>query len=170
MTGMSPEVSLSFDAGTVVVAGPQELVSRLPGCRPDPRTQTFRAEARWYRAIVEMLRQEKVPYRDTARRFEPTPWTLHQPREAFPHQTEALTAWWNQGGRGVVVLPTGTGKTYLAFLAIAHVGRPALVVTPTIDLLNQWLAEMERQFQTPIGCLGGGSYDLQPLTVSTYDS
>lgn len=170
MTRMSAEVSLTFDAGTLALTGPEAMLAGLPGCRPDPRTQSYRAEARWYRAIIEALRREKIAYRDSARRFEPTPWTLHQPREAFPHQKDALAAWWNQGGRSVVVLPTGTGKTYLALLAIAHVGRPSLVITPTIDLLNQWLAEMERQFQTPIGCLGGGSYDLQPLTVSTYDS
>ena len=81
-----------------------------------------------------------------------------------------MNTWWRHGGRGVVVLPTGTGKTYVALLAIQHVGRPSLVVTPTIDLMNQWCAEMSAAFDTPIGLLGGGTYDLQPLTVTTYDS
>src|SRR5439155_9594735 len=54
--------------------------------------------------------------------------------------------------------------------AIQHLGRPSLVVTPTIDLLNQWYAEMTAAFGGPIGLLGGGSFELQPLTVTTYDS
>src|SRR4029077_12591450 len=61
-------------------------------------------------------------------------------------------------------------KTFVAVLAIAKAGRPCLVVTPTIDLLNQWFSELSAAFQVPIGLLGGGHYDIQPLTVTTYDS
>jgi len=70
----------------------------------------------------------------------------------------------------VVVLPTGTGKTHLANLAIARAGRPTLVVTPTIDLLNQWYDELTLCFEAEVGLLGGGYYDIRPLTVTTYDS
>jgi superfamily II DNA or RNA helicase len=68
------------------------------------------------------------------------------------------------------VLPTGTGKTHLANLAIEKAERPTLVVTPTIDLMNQWYDELSLAFATDIGLIGGGSYDVQPLTVTTYDS
>src|SRR5437868_6912670 len=71
---------------------------------------------------------------------------------------------------GGIVLPTGTGKTYLALLAIQRAARPALVVTPTIDLLNQWYDELVTAFGDPVGLMGGGSYDIQPITVTTYDS
>src|SRR5206468_11134537 len=73
-------------------------------------------------------------------------------------------------GRGLVVLPTGTGKTFVAVLAIARAGRPALVVTPTIDLLNQWYGELSLAFGGTVGIMGGGYHDIQPLTVTTYDS
>jgi superfamily II DNA or RNA helicase len=168
---MSDQVSIRFDAGTLVLAhGDEELLRSLPGCQFDSRNRCFRAEGRCYRAMIEELRRRSIAYTDEARAFQPTPWTIHNPRPPFPHQTEALNIWWTQGGRGVVVLPTGTGKTYVALLAIQHVGRPSLVVTPTIDLLNQWYAEMTAGFGGPIGLLGGGSFDLQPLTVTTYDS
>jgi superfamily II DNA or RNA helicase len=45
-----------------------------------------------------------------------------------------------------------------------------LIVTPTIDLLNQWYDELTLCFQTDVGLLGGGSYEVNPLTVTTYDS
>ena len=74
------------------------------------------------------------------------------------------------GGRGTVVLPTGTGKTHLANLCIERAGRPTLVITPTIDLMNQWYDELVLSFGVEVGLLGGGYYDIRPLTVTTYDS
>jgi superfamily II DNA or RNA helicase len=169
MEGMS--LRLKFEGGTVVVSGAEpDFLQSLPGVRPDPRSGSYRAEARHYRAIVEELLRQKIFYADEARAYDKTAWTLKSSREPFPHQTEALENWWQQGGRGVVVLPTGTGKTHVAILAIHKVARPALVVTPTIDLLNQWYDELLLAFGGPIGLLGGGEYDIQPLTATTYDS
>jgi superfamily II DNA or RNA helicase len=164
-------IHLVFEGGTLLVSGGDpDTVAGLPGCRFDPRTNGFRAEGRWYRPLVEFLVKNKIAYQDEARAFQPTPRELRIRRQPFPHQQEALEAWWRAGGRGVVVLPTGTGKTYLAIMAIERTGRPALVVTPTIDLLNQWYNELVTAFEVPVGLLGGGYYDLQELTVTTYDS
>lgn len=167
---MDEPIRLTFHDGTLVATGPADLVATLPGVQFDPRTGSHRAEGRAYRAVVEHLRRLRIAYRDEARAFQPTPWPLRTSRDPFPHQTEALEVWAGQGSRGVVVLPTGTGKTFLAVLAIARTARPALVVTPTIDLLNQWYAELTMAFDVPVGLLGGGYFDLQPLTVTTYDS
>jgi superfamily II DNA or RNA helicase len=164
-------IHLKFDGGTLVVSGAEpEVLATLPGCRPDPRSGACRAEARGYRALVEHLRRQRIVYQDDARAYDATPWTLRTSRDPFPHQIEALDTWWQAGGRGVVVLPTGTGKTHVAVLAIQRAARPTLVVTPTIDLLNQWYGELLLAFGGPVGLLGGGYFELQPLTVTTYDS
>lgn len=168
---MSANLVLAFEAGSITVdGGTEEVRDALPGCRYDARTGQHRAEGRYYRPLVEHLRAQKIAYTDNARAYEPTPWTLNADREPFPHQIEALEAWWTHRGQGVVVLPTGTGKTFMALMAIQKAGRPALVVTPTIDLLNQWHGQMAEMFGTEVGMLGGGTYDIRPLTVSTYDS
>src|SRR6185369_4418397 len=121
-----------------------DFLSTLPFCRHDPRNDVFRAEGRYYRPLVEHLRREKIAYADNARGYPAavSPWPLRSERQPFPHQTEAVEAWLKAGSRGVVVLPTGTGKTFVALLAIARTQRPALVVTPTIDLMNQWYGEL----------------------------
>jgi superfamily II DNA or RNA helicase len=170
--GQGSPIRLLFDAGTLVVDGPKaEDDPNLPGVKFDARTRQFRAPAIWYREIVEHLRKEKLSYTDTARDYQPAQWRLQVAREAFPHQVEALKAWWEIGNqRGVVVLPTGTGKTHLASMAIEKAGRPTLIVTPTIDLLNQWYDELSLSFNVEIGLLGGGYYDIKPITVTTYDS
>jgi superfamily II DNA or RNA helicase len=164
-------IHLAFDGGTLVLSGaPSERLATLPGCRFDPRSGSHRAEARYYRTIVEYLRAHRVAYQDRARDYEPTTWTLRSNRDPFPHQTEALETWWREKGRGVIVLPTGTGKTFVAVLAIQRTGRPSLVIAPTIDLLNQWYDELLLAFGGPVGLVGGGYYDIEPLTVTTYDS
>src|SRR5439155_16465209 len=134
------------------------------------RTNTYRAEGRYYRRLVEHLLEQRLPYQDEARAYKATPWALRTTRDPFPHQTEALQIWWGTGGRGVVVLPTGTGKTHVAILAIHKAARPALVITPTIDLMNQWYGQLCVAFDVPVGLLGGGYHEIQPITVTTYDS
>jgi superfamily II DNA or RNA helicase len=168
----TPPIHLAFEEGTLVVGGSPEVLAELPCCKHDPRTGVYRAEGQAYRPLVEYLRGRGIAYKDEARAYTLTPWPLRTSRDPFPHQSEAVAAWWRdgRGGRGVVVLPTGTGKTFVAILAMHAVGRPALVITPTIDLMTQWYSELRLAFDVPVGLLGGGYHDIQPLTVTTYDS
>ena len=78
---------------------------------------------------------------------------------------------WVDGGRhGVIVLPTAAGKTHVALEAMREVGGATLVVVPTIDLIDQWVAKLSEVFGVDVGRLGGGESDIKPVTVSTYDS
>ena len=98
------------------------------------------------------------------------------PRLAFEprvYQREALRNWLANNGRGVVVLPTGAGKTVLAFMALEQAPVRTLVVVPTIELLRQWRDGLVQRAGVPldqIGIVGGGERDVRPVTVMTYDS
>jgi len=70
----------------------------------------------------------------------------------------------------VVVLPTGAGKTHVAVMAIERKKRSTLVVAPTLDLVRQWYDLLGATFGGPIGLVGGGSHEVHPITVTTYDS
>ena len=90
-----------------------------------------------------------------------------------PYQSDALAAWLAADGRGVVVLPTGAGKTVLALMAIERLGLRTLVVVPTIELLYQWRdAAIERLGlpKSKVGVVGDGRRELRPITIITYAS
>lgn len=102
--------------------------------------------------------------------LEPAPGLSLTPR---PYQTDALAAWTESRGRGVVVLPTGAGKTVLAFMAVQAAGVRPLVVVPTLELLKQWAEGFCKHLGLPpeaVGQVGGGRREIGPATVITYDS
>ena len=164
-------VTLRFLAGTVEVIGLPERTAGLPGdCLWDDRSACLRAPACRYADVVRALRRLKIPYHDEARRYDTLTNRALVHREPRPYQSGALTAWKAAGFRGVIVLPTGAGKTLVAHMAIVDRERSTLVVTPTLDLVRQWHDGLRATFATKIGIVGGGDYDVQPLTVTTYDS
>jgi superfamily II DNA or RNA helicase len=131
----------------------------------------LRAPAIAYRRALGVLMRAGVAVDDQARGYETLALACRRHREPFPHQAEALAAWLAAGKRGVVVLPTGAGKSYVAELAIANVARSTLIVAPTIDLMNQWIGLLSAAFGPErVGAIGGGLYDPKPLTATTYDS
>lgn len=168
---MTKPVRLQWDAGTLILQGVESaLADRLPAVVWDPRTLQWRAEARYYRPLIEALLAEGLKPEDQARRYEKLPLRLQQSLVPREHQTLALQAWQKAGSCGVVSLPTGAGKTILAVMALVATGRPALIMVPTIDLLQQWSDTLRLWLGEAPGMLGGGSQDPRPLTVATYDS
>jgi superfamily II DNA or RNA helicase len=163
---------LEFDRGTLLVHGGEDLPRglELPGCTFDRRVKLWRAPARRYRDVVTVLHRAGVPFDNRARAFAELDLASLVVREPFPYQAEAVEAWWQAGRRGVVVLPTGAGKTYVAQLILERLGRSALVVTPTLDLMHQWYGVLRTAFDVEVGLVGGGYYEIAPLTVTTYDS
>ncbi len=163
--------TLDFDAGTLLISGDDEALALLNGyIRRDERVKSYRAPAFRYEAIMRLLYANKAEITDNARAYRTLDLTLNTSHSPMKHQAHALKQWIGARRRGVVVMPTGSGKTFLAFLAIHSVQRSALIVVPTIDLMHQWAGQLEKMFQIPVGMLGGGSRDVQAITVSTYDS
>ena len=117
-----------------------------------------------------VLHRAGVDLANEAGGFAPLDLRLRLEREPFPYQAEAVSEWWEQGRRGVVVLPTGTGKTYVAQLVIERIARSSLIVVPTLDLMQQWYGELSTSFDIEVGLIGGGYYEPRDLTVTTYDS
>ncbi|HLG20650.1 MAG TPA: DEAD/DEAH box helicase family protein [Bdellovibrionota bacterium] len=163
---------LRFDQGSLVVD--PEGVEKLPSCvRWDPRVGLWRALAMHFFDLRAFCRAGGVPFAAEFLPFATLQKKIGSSRvspllRAF--QEEALAAWRVEKGRGVVILPTGAGKTRLAVEAIGRTSRSALVVVPTLELLAQWYSVLSESFGGEVGRLGGGEHEIRPLTVTTYDS
>ncbi|MFP3951830.1 MAG: DEAD/DEAH box helicase [Candidatus Bathyarchaeia archaeon] len=158
-------IDIRYRKGSLLIRG--DLGT--PYAKWDPRAEAFRALPLHYSDIIEYLERSRVLYRDRADESLPMP-PLNSKLELRPYQREALDAWLDAGRRGVIELPTGSGKTYIALKGIERINLATLVIVPTLDLVDQWRDELEEVYSIEVGVYGGGESILKPLTVSTYDS
>lgn len=158
-------IYLSYDRGSIIIRGD----IGTPYGQWDPRIKAYRGMALNYPEIKSFLDKSNVAYRDDVLDLPPTP-ILRSRMTLRSYQKEALKAWLEAGKRGVIVLPTGAGKTHIALQAIQILNEPTLIVVPTIDLIDQWRKHLSEQFNIDVGVLGGGEEQVRPITVSTYDS
>jgi superfamily II DNA or RNA helicase len=161
---------LLFDHGTLVLADPPDLrLDFVPGLLWDPRVGLFRAPAFRYAEVVAALRARGMPCVDqvgASRGPESGAW---RPPSLRPYQRAALLSWDLAERRGLLVMPTGSGKTRVALSAMASGGR-TLCLVPTRALLQQWLAQLSAVYSGPLGCLGDGQRSVEAVTVSTFES
>ena len=83
--------------------------------------------------------------------------------ELHRHQDEAIREWAGAGGRGVLEMATGSGKTITALSLASRLydasGGPLviLVIAPLIHLVDQWIEVAESFGLRPIRCAEGAS-------------
>jgi len=139
----------------------------------DKRFHFVRTQPIHFSAVKQALRQQQTPFTVVFEERPTLPFSTALAIEPRPYQEDALTAWLAQGSAGVVVLPTGAGKTFVAAMAIVETGLWTLAVVPTIDLLQQWRTALATALSLnidDIGTFGGGEKELKPITIITYDS
>lgn len=169
-TKASTKPRLSFNRGTLEVRGKVDRMTLPTSCIWDERACCYRAPASAYAEVVMTFVRGKTDYEDSARDYATLEEGLRIKREPRPFQSQALHAWNRAGGRGVVVLPTGAGKSHVALMAVDAKLRSTLVVAPTLALVRQWYDILRLSFGASVGVIGGGDYSVEPLTVTTYDS
>jgi superfamily II DNA or RNA helicase len=163
---------LVFDRGTILchpVRGGSPPAG-LPGGVWDPRVAAVRVPAWRYPELLRHLHYNRVPVRNEVEPSPPCPVEDWDDPDLRPYQEAAVDAWAMSHRRGIVVLPTGSGKTRVALAAMARIRLPALCLVPTRVLLHQWRKEIVAVSKGRIGCLGDGMHELAPITVSTFES
>lgn len=164
------KLQLEFDRGSLVLQGAASDAVRLPAfLRWDARIGAFRCMALHYRTLVSHLIKSGQAYDDRARNYPDLPAPRGPADPPYPFQAEALAAW-QRGRRGQVELPTGAGKTRVALMAMRAVERGTLILVPTLELVTQWCTVLEQQLGLEPGVVGGGSFQVEPVTVCTYAS
>lgn len=139
----------------------------------DKRAHFLRTRPIYFSELKQALQAQHTLFELAFEERPALPFATSLSAEARPYQAEALAHWQEARNAGVVVLPTGAGKTFVAALAIHALGLWTLAVVPTLDLLAQWrtaLAATLTLDPTQIGIFGGGAKEVQPITIITYDS
>lgn len=156
---------LWFDRGTLLLSG--EVGT--PYGKWDPRVGCYRIKAIHYRDVLAYLEESGFSCQDEVPKLPPLQ-TLKGVVELRPYQKEALSRWRRAHMRGILVLPTAAGKTYIALRAIGLLRTQTLIIVPTLDLIDQWRRRVVEWLNVEAGAVGGGENTVRMVTVSTYDS
>ena len=86
------------------------------------------------------------------------------------YQKAAVAGFW-EGGSGVVVLPSGAGKTIVGAAAMARARCTTLILVTNTVAGRQWRAELLRRTsltENEIGEYSGERKEIRPVTIATY--
>ncbi|MGC9071773.1 MAG: DEAD/DEAH box helicase [Acidilobus sp.] len=145
-----------------------------PEIRYEPGTKSYTAPPYLYGDLVKFLRSKGLVVNDDLNLLEGTrlPRPVAFRGELRPYQKEAVEAWEKNQGRGVIVLPTGAGKTVVAIAALSRLNVRALIVVYTKEHVKQWHDAVVR-FTDASGLLGtfyGDEKNLSYITITTYQT
>ena len=154
-------IILTYEGGTVLSN------EEVPHSVYDPRIEMYRARGMFYRRIKEYLMDKEYEDRCLELPELPELHLKHPPLRDY--QREAIDAWMNSKW-GTVVLPTGAGKTLVALKIIELLNVPTLVVTPTLELVDQWARNIKEGFDYEPGIYTGEVKEIHGITVTTYAS
>ncbi len=172
-------MELQFDHGTILAkiksenrnnVRLQSVFREMPWWRWDPRVNTYRAPAHRFYELLKVIKSFNLSISEAITvKHTPTSYITDLP-QLRPYQIEAFSSWFEKGKRGIVVLPTGAGKTRLAIYALQALRAKTLVLVPTRVLLHQWHEIISQSLKAKIGRFGDGHKQLEDVTVATYES
>jgi superfamily II DNA or RNA helicase len=156
---------LWFDKGTLLLKG--EVGT--PYGKWDPRSGCYRLKASHYKDALEYFKESRIHCEDDVPNLPPLE-QIKSNVELRTYQNKALDNWRRAGNRGVLVLPTAAGKTFIALKAIDLLRTQTLIIVPTLDLIDQWRKRVRECLGVEAGVVGGGENIIRMVTVATYDS
>jgi superfamily II DNA or RNA helicase len=81
----------------------------------------------------------------------------------YPYQQTIIDTFIGQGANGLICVPCGRGKTFMALSILVRLGTRALIVVDKEFLMNQWKGEIERYVEgARVGILQGPKAETDP--------
>jgi len=170
-------VHLSYHKGSILIRG-----THVPNSRWDERSKCYRALALHYSDILNYLKgtlsrydssdfivRDGIDVEDEVLDPIPCPRFKLSRYKLRDYQRNAVDSWL-KSRKGIIVLPTGSGKTLVAVNIISELNVPSLIVVPTLDLVRQWKSVLKESFDIEIGEYSGEEKKLKSITVATYDT
>lgn len=159
-----------FEKGFYLCVDTQEIPKSLSvKGQWDEKSKVWLFKPIEYQNVINHLRLS-----DSISVHQPISFRLNVDFQLRDYQNDAFESWKRNGYRGVIVLPTGTGKSYLALKAIAEIKERALIIVPTLALVDQWYQLVKKKLGISseyIGLWIGGKKELdKDIVISTYAS
>ncbi|TRM75608.1 ATP-dependent helicase [Sulfolobus sp. E1] len=139
-----------------------------PGLSWSEELKAYIGPASKYRDLIFYFKRSNVEVQDKVLDLLPFP-IIDDKIQLRKYQEDALLKWFRTR-QGIIVLPTGAGKTVIGLKAIALIKQATLIVVPTLDLLQQWYESIKKLLNVEAGRIGGGFDEIKGITVATYDS
>lgn len=116
---------------------------------------------RWY--VPRHYGVEKFGKEDSSVLSEGLPMTVPFTGTPYPYQTDIVDQFINAGANGLICVPCGRGKTFMAILIAARLAKRFLVIVDKEFLMNQWKGELEALMPgLNIGILQGPRREVEP--------
>ncbi len=164
---------LRFEQGTLTLNGwAPAAVEKVFGRSLwswDMRSQAWRAPAIAYPTIIEALTNKSVGTANVVEQWQTVNWAHVNLPEMRAEQSQAVDSWMKTR-RGLIIMPTGTGKTEVALRLMADTRCSTLVVAPIRDLMYQWHRRILRALDYDAGIIGDNTFNVKAVSVTTYDS
>ncbi|MGC8572769.1 MAG: DEAD/DEAH box helicase family protein [Caldisphaera sp.] len=139
-----------------------------PQMKYDEKMKKYISLAYKYKEIIDYFKESGMSVKDSV--LDPLPFPIINDRIKLRTYQEKALSLWLKVKRGIIVLPTGAGKTHIALKAISNLKSSSLIIVPTIDLLEQWYRAVIKELSVTPGRIGGGYDEVHGITVTTYDS
>uniref|UniRef100_A0A7J3ZKU8 DNA 3'-5' helicase n=1 Tax=Fervidicoccus fontis TaxID=683846 RepID=A0A7J3ZKU8_9CREN len=153
-----------------------ERLSALKGVlRYDRKRRVFLVKPGMLSQLLERLSAMGITVIDRTGlpAVQPLPQRIEFTGKLRDYQSEAIRAWEENGRRGVIALPTGSGKTVVGIAAIARLSERTLIIAYTKEQLLQWIEKIEELTSAPkhlVAPFYSEEKRLAPITVSTYQT
>lgn len=167
-------INVDFHQGTLRVRGftPATLPASLQyiPIQWDSRESVHRCDAMWAPHLKKQL-GDGAQF-DDALQLATETLRIPDRREILLREDQlAAISDFDAGERcGLVVMPTGTGKTVVAIECMIRNQSSTLIVVPVRDLMYQWHTKILEATGINAGLIGDGVHRVSPISVTTYDS
>lgn len=127
--------------------------------------------SRLYMPRAWAMKRFGVPQANIVSEGERLPTTVAFGGKPFDYQTDIINKFIGAGGNGLICVPCGKGKTFMALAIAARLGRRFCIVVDKEFLLNQWKGEIETFFPgLTVGIYQGDKKQIGSETIYQKDA